>query len=175
MYKVLVLALALAIPASGSLELLFTTTNAAGATIGTTTLLSSTAATGLFAAVGIVKVIGLGLLLADAARSKRSIEVGPKTLGIESSFSIVSQVEPAQCIRRLICDVASGQLPAEEADEVILAPFQASVADADVSSQSFDYLVAAQNGRTFGSLEKCELRYSCPLSAQQLRDIFREV
>ena len=91
---------------------------------GTTTLLSSTAATGLFAAVGIAKAVGVGLLLAEAARSKRSVDPSPKSLGLESSFSIISQLEPAQCMRRLICDVASGKMAADETDEVILAPFQ---------------------------------------------------
>jgi len=49
-----------------------------------------------------------------------------------------------------------------------------SLADADVASHSFDYLVAVENGKNFGSVEKCELRYSCPLSAGQLRQIFNE-
>merc|ERR1739838_808889 len=76
---------------------------------------------------------------------------------------------------RLICDVASGALPADESDEVILAPFAGtSLADADVASHSFDYLVAVENGKNFGSVEKCELRYSCPVSAGQLRQIFNE-
>jgi hypothetical protein len=120
MYKYLVLALALATPALATFEILATTTAASGATIGTTTLLSATAATGLFAVVGIAKAVGLGLLLSQAARSKRSIG---NSIGTESSFSIISQLEPAQCMRRLICDVASGKLPKEDSDEVILAPF----------------------------------------------------
>lgn len=175
MYKVLIVALALAAPTLALTPLLLTTTNAAGATTATTTLLSSSAALGLFSVVGIAKAVGIGLLLADAARSKRSVEAGPKQLSIESSFTIISQLEPAQCMRRLICDVATGKLPASDSDEVILAPFKGSVAEADAASQQFDYLVAAENGRNFGSVEKCELRYSCPLNAAQLRDIFNEV
>merc|ERR1712203_23949 len=51
----------------------------------------------------------------------------------------------------------------DESDEVILAPFAGtSLADADVASHSFDYLVAVENGKNFGSVEKCELRYSPP-------------
>ena len=52
--------------------------------------------------------------------------------------------------------------------------FQGKVADANVAAQSFDYLVAAENGRTFGNVQKCELRYSCPLNGEQLRELFRE-
>merc|ERR1712223_209950 len=155
-----------------TLPLVLTTTSAAGATTATTTLLAAAAVTGLLGAAVTIKGIGLGLLL-RGDRKKR--EVGAKSLGLESSFSIVSQLEPAQCIRRLICDVASGKLPADDSDEVILAPFKdTSLADGDVASHSFDYLVAVENGKNFGSVEKCELRYSCPLSAGQHREIFNE-
>merc|ERR1712140_39536 len=119
MYKVLIVALALAAPALATFPLILETTSTTAAGVstvtGSTTLLSASAATGLFAAVGI------GLLLREAARSKRSIESGPTTLGQESSFSIISQLEPAQCYRRLVCDVASGKMPADESDNVILA------------------------------------------------------
>merc|ERR1712061_878276 len=156
-----------------TLPLVLTTTGAAGATTATTTLLAAPAVTGLLGAAVIIRGIGLGLLL-RGDRKKREV-AGAKSLGIESSFSIISQLEPAQCIRRLICDVASGKLPADDSDEVILAPFKdTSLADGDVASHSFDYLVAVENGKNFGSVEKCELRYSCPLSAGQLREIFNE-
>merc|ERR1712008_445546 len=175
MYKTLILALALAAPALATLPLILTTATAAGVTTATTTLLAAPAVTGLLGAAVLVKGIGLGLLLREAGKKKRDVSGGPKSLGLESSFAIISQLEPAQCIRRLICDVASGVLPADESDEVILAPFVGtSLADADVASHSFDYLVAVENGKNFGSVEKCELRYSCPLSAGQLRQIFNE-
>ena len=152
-----------------------TTTSAAGVTtqVATTTLLSAPAATGLFAVVGIAKAIGFGLLLREASgRGKRSAEVG--SLSVDSSFSIISQLEPAQCYRRLVCDVATGKLPNDEVNEVILAPLAGKVADANVAAQSFDYLVAAENGRNFGDIAQCELRYHCPLTGDQLRELFRE-
>ena len=65
-------------------------------------------------------------MLREAGKKKRDVSGGPKSLGLESSFAIISQLEPAQCIRRLICDVASSALPADESDEVILAPFAVS-------------------------------------------------
>ena len=128
MYKVLIVALALAAPALATFPLILETTSTTAAGVstvtGSTTLLSASAATGLFAVVGIAKAIGIGLLLREAARSKRAIESGPTTLGQESSFSIISQLEPAQCYRRLVCDVATGKMPADESDNVILAPFE---------------------------------------------------
>merc|ERR1711983_257425 len=163
MYKVLIVALALAAPALAVLPLVLETTSTTAAGVSTvtasTTLLSASAATGLFVAVGIAKAIGVGLLARElASRNKRDVS-GPSTLGKESSFSIISQLEPAH-----------------ESDNVILAPFEgASVKDADITSQSFDFLVAAEAGRQLQSVEKCELRYTCPLSSTQLREIFREL
>ena len=133
MFKSLILALALASPALATLPLILQTTTTTGtgaaavsAVTAETTLLSASAATGLFAVVGIAKAIGVGLLLREAAgRGKRSV-AGPSSLGQDASFAIISQLEPAQCYRRLICDVASGAMPADEADETILAPFQVS-------------------------------------------------
>merc|ERR1711992_386651 len=175
MYKVLIVALALAVLPL-VLETTSTTTAGVSTVTGSTTLLSASAATGLFAVVGIAKAIGIGLLARElTSRSKRVVS-GPSTLGKESSFSIISQLEPAQCYRRLVCDVATGKMPADESDNVILAPFEgASVKDADITSQSFDFLVAAEAGRQLQSVEKCELRYTCPLSSSQLREIFREI
>ena len=128
MYKVLIVALALATPALAVLPLVLETTSTTAAGVSTvtasTTLLSASAATGLFVAVGIAKAIGVGLLARElASRSKRDVS-GPSTLGKESSFSIISQLEPAQCYRRLVCDVATGKMPADESDNVILAPFE---------------------------------------------------
>ena len=123
MYKTLIVVSALVASSMATIELLATTTNAAGATVGTTTLLSTTAATGLFVGVGIVKAIGLGLLLREAAgRNKR--DVGGVALSTDASFNIVEQLEPAQCIRRLICDISTGKLATDEVDEVLTAALQ---------------------------------------------------
>ena len=123
--KSLIVALVLAAPALATFPLLLTNTVTTGtgaaavtSTIGTTTLLSGTAALGLFSVVGIAAAIGTGLLL-RGDRGKRSIN----SLSTDASFAIISNLEPAQCYRRLICDVASGKMTADDNDQVILAPF----------------------------------------------------
>merc|ERR1739844_397207 len=95
MYKTLILALALAAPAMATLPLILTTSTAAGVTTATTTLLAAPAVTGLLGAAVIVKGIGLGLLLRDADKKKRDVSGGPKSLGLDSSFAIISQLDPA--------------------------------------------------------------------------------
>ena len=135
MYKSLIIALALAAPALATLPLLLqtSTTTAGVSTItGTTTLLSGSAALGLFSIAGIGAAIGLGLLLRGDLRKKRSVN----SLSTDASFAIISNLEPAQCYRRLICDIASGKMEASENDEIILAPFK------DVRNISYKPIVA---------------------------------
>ena len=42
------------------------------------------------------------------------------------------------------------------------------------ATTTFEYLAAAEVGRALASIEKCELRYSCPISGDQLKTIFNE-
>ena len=199
MYKAIIVALALSAPVLATVPLLLqtsTTTAGVSTVTGTTTLLSGSAALGLFSIAGIGAAIGLGLLLRGDLRKKRSIN----SLSTDASFAIISNLEPAQCYRRLICDIASGKMEANENDEIILAPFkevkkylgqklfsasickltsftiyfQGTIAEANPASYTFEYLAAAEVGRAVASIEKCELRYSCPISGQELRTIFEE-
>jgi len=108
--KSLIVALALAAPALATVPLLLqNTVTSSGVTsvVGTTTLLSGPAALGLFSLVGIAAAVGIGAALREG-RGKRSTN----TLSTDASFAIISNLEPAQCYRRLICDVASGKMAA---------------------------------------------------------------
>ena len=119
--KSLIVALALAAPALATVPLLLqNTVTSSGVTsvVGTTTLLSGPAALGLFSLVGIAAAVGIGAALREG-RGKRSTN----TLSTDASFAIISNLEPAQCYRRLICDVASGKMAADDSNELILAPF----------------------------------------------------
>ena len=121
MYKSLIVALVLAAPALATLPLILQTTTTTGT--GAAAVTSVTGATTLLAGPA---VLGLSLLatiaiasLAREARGKRSIN----SLSSDSSFAIISNLEPGQCYRRLICDVASGKMAADSTDEILLAPF----------------------------------------------------
>ena len=120
MYKSLIVALGLAAPTLATLPLILQTTTTTGT--GAAAVTSVTGATTLLAGPA---VLGLSLLATIAiaslarGRGKRSIN----SLSSDSSFAIISNLEPAQCYRRLICDVASGQMAADSTDEILLAPF----------------------------------------------------
>ena len=123
---------------------------------------SAVAALNLVGGVVILKglVVG-GLLLADAARrGKRSAESN------DAAFTVLLNAEPAQCYRRLVCDLAAGAVPD---NNKILSLF----GDEAISpiSPKFEFVAAAKVGKLVKSAATCELRYSCPLSTVEINKI----
>ena len=124
---------------------------------------SAVAALNLVGGVVILKglVIG-GLLLAEHARSRgrRSAESN------DAAFTVLLNAEPAQCYRRLVCDLAAGAVPDNNR---ILSLF----GDEAISpvSPKFEFVTAAKVGKLVKSAATCELRYSCPLSTVEINKI----
>ena len=81
-------------------------------------------------------------------------------------FAAIAQIEPEQCYRRLICDLATGQMPSTDND-VILSLFDDAAAY-DVTSPIFEFAVAAEVGKHVKDIDTCELRYSCSVSGKEL-------
>ena len=148
--------------ASGATAAQIATANAAAST-------ASTAAAGAFATnfalVGgavILKGLVVGaLILASRNRGKRSTADDNNAV-----FSILANSEPAQCYRRLICDLAAGAIP--DNDNIV------SLFDEDVSIQSpkFEFATAAKVGKLVKKAMICEIRYSCPLSTLEIQKLF---
>ena len=129
-------------------------------TIGTTTISTSTAATlGLLGGVALLK--GLVLGAAVARRGKRSAESSE-----DAAFAVLNNAEPAQCYRRLICDMAAGAVPDQDK---ILSLFNTEVSPA---SPKFEYVTAAKVGKLVKNAALCEVRYTCPLSSQEIAKLF---
>ena len=124
------------------------------------TVSASTAATlGLLGGVALLK--GLVLGAAVARRGKRSAESSE-----DAAFAVLNNAEPAQCYRRLICDMAAGAIP--DQDKIL------SLFNKDVSpvSPKFEYSTAAKVGKLVKNAGLCELRYSCPLSTAEISKVF---
>merc|ERR1712241_1200544 len=96
-------------------------------------------------------IILKGLVLGTALRSKRSADAQTQ----DAAFTVLNTSEPAQCYRRLICDLAAGAIPDKDN---IVSLFNAPV------SPKFEYATAAKVGKLVKKAGLCELRYSCPLS-----------
>merc|ERR1719454_2358052 len=134
--------------------------SAAEATIVVGTVAAGTAATlGLLGGVALLK--GLVLGAAVARRGKRSAESSE-----DAAFAVLNNAEPAQCYRRLICDMAAGAIPDKDK---ILSLFNTEVS---VTSPKFDYVSAAKVGKLVKNAGLCEVRYTCPLSSQEIAKLF---
>merc|ERR1712038_601914 len=129
-----------------------------GASAGTTAATVIPTITAI--AGGAITLKALGLLLSSTGRSKRatSDEDG-------LTFAFIAQSEPQACYRRLICDLATGQLPKSEND-VIVSLFDGK--KADVTSAKFDFDTAAEVGKALKNVDACEIRYSCPFKGEQI-------
>ena len=105
-----------------------------------------------------------------AAASRSSGRGRRAALDVEDSdaaFALLASTEPAQCYRRLICDLATGAMPRSEND-VILSLFDK---DAPIESQRFEFASAAKLGKQVQSVQLCEVRYSCPLTGSQIQQL----
>lgn len=155
----------------------------AGEAVGSSALLSFTglgagaATTSVFVTpAGAALALGGGLLLKAAALGALSADgLGRrKRFAVENTeetdlmISSIMANEPQACYRRLVCDLATGTLPASSGD-VILNLFKKPVG---VTSARFDLATAAQVGKELKNAEACELRFSCPLTGSQLAKIF---
>merc|ERR1711881_500820 len=101
-------------------------------------------------------------LLSFPAEKKRSAAEDQQ----DAAFAVLTNAEPAQCYRRLICDMAAGVIPDQDK---ILTLFNAEVSPV---SPKFEYVTAAKVGKIVKNAGLCELRYSCPLSTSEISKVF---
>jgi len=159
MYSATLAVLALSSVAQGTIIL---GTVAAGTTV--TIGGGALAAGALLGGVAILKGLVLGSLLARGSKGhgKRSAEQDNE----DGVFLVLNNAEPAQCYRRLICDMAAGAIPDQDK---ILSLFNTEVSPV---SAKFDYVSAAKVGKLVKNAGLCEVRYSCPLSTAEISKIF---
>ena len=87
----------------------------------------------------------------------------------ELAFALVAQTEPAQCYRRLICNLATGAMKPTELD---IVPQFLSRKEVNVESPEFEFANAAKLGSSLKNVKACEVRYSCPLSSEEIEKLF---
>ena len=132
------------------------------ATAGAITISSGSAALGLLGGAIILKSLVLGAALgARRSRGKRSTDDEN-----DAAFAVLIESEPAQCYRRLICDLAAGAIADNDR---ILTLFDGEVS---IQSPKFEYSTAAKVGKMVKQSQACEVRYSCPLSTKEIEKLF---
>merc|ERR1712183_1123572 len=131
---------------------------------GAVTVTSATATSlALLGGMGILKGALLGAVA--ARRGKRSAVEQEE----EGVYAILAAQEPAQCYRRLICDLSAGAIP--DTDKLV------TLFNGDVSpvSAKFEFATAAKVGKIVKSAQLCEVRYSCPLSTNEIQKLFNQI
>ena len=131
------------------------------AAAGTAVTISAASATSLALLGGVALLKGLVLGAAVARRGKRSAESSE-----DAAFAVLNNAEPAQCYRRLICDMAAGSIPDQDK---ILSLFTNEVSPV---SPKFEFATAAKVGKLINNANLCEIRYSCPLSTEEIAKLF---
>ena len=103
-------------------------------------------------------------------------QAGEPTGAVESvvpadnaAFALVASTEPSQCYRRLICNLATGSMKHTELD---IIPQFLSMKEVDIESPEFEFANAAKLGSTLKNVKACEVRYSCPLSSEEIAKLF---
>ena len=120
-----------------------------------TTLTASTVTTlGLLGGVALLKGLLIGSLAARAKRSAESSE--------DAAYAVLTNGEPDQCYRRLICVLAAGAIPD---NDKLLRLFNTEVSPV---SPKFEYVTAAKVGKIVKNADSCEVRYSCPLNTTEI-------
>ena len=130
------------------------------ATAGAVTTFSAVGATQL-AVLGGVAILK-GILLARLLSRKRSTHIDNE----DAVFTILAAQEPAQCYRRLICDLSAGAIP--DTNKLVTL-FNGEVSPV---SAKFEFTTAAKVGKMVKSAQACEVRYSCPLSTNEIQKLF---
>merc|ERR1711997_971182 len=142
-----------------------TTLEITGLGAGTIATTGATSAALLTGGVLLLKGLAVAGLAIAASRSRRAAIAVEEQ---DAAFALLAANEPAQCYRRLICDLATGGLEKSEND-VIVNLFNK---DASIESAKFEFVTAAKIGKKHKSVQTCELRYSCPLSGEQIQALF---
>ena len=152
MFGYIVAALALASVADATF-ILATTTGAVTVTSATATSL---------ALLGGVAILKGALLGAVAARRGKRSAVEQEEEGV---YAILAAQEPAQCYRRLICDLSAGAIPD---NDKLITLFNGEVSPV---SAKFEFTTAAKVGKMVKSAQACEVRYSCPLNTNEIQKL----
>ena len=120
---------------------------------------------------GIGAGVGSGTFFGGRGPHKRQAEEAALPYEDVAFAMLANQerAEPEQCFRRLICTLATGTMKPSEFDVI---PTFLTKKEVSIESPEFEYSSAAKLGGKSKNVRACELRYSCPLSAQEIRSLF---
>merc|ERR1711973_317409 len=118
------------------------------------------------AALGLLKLKGAALLALSRTRRDVSNVIQDQE---QILFLSVLKLEEDKCVRRFVCEVATGQLVAPEYMGTVKSLLGESL-DSQIDSAKFVFSEAAKSGQRHGSAKKCQEKYTCPRTGA---DIYR--
>lgn len=100
---------------------------------------------------------------------KRSADEGQYEDAAFAMLANQERSESQQCFRRLICTLATGSMKPTQFD---IIPKFLTRKEVSVESPEFEYASAAKLGGKVKNVQTCELRYSCPLTSEEITNLF---
>ena len=85
-------------------------------------------------------------------------------------FRQLEEMDPAHCFRRHLCGLSTGKLANVTEDHLSILNLVAQ--PLTEKSIGFEYSVAASLGQRFGSIDVCEAMYNCPMTGQEITQLF---
>ena len=85
----------------------------------------------------------------------------------DSLYHYVAQLENQQCIRRFLCEVASGELSAPDFLSTVESLKSESI-NAVVAAAELPYSQAVKYGAKVKAIKQCQNKYACPQTGQQI-------
>ena len=156
-----------AIPAATGLGTIALGTTALSLAIPTISVTGVTASLGTtLAALGLAK-IGAAAVLALTRQRRQTDSVQNNLIQQEILFQAVTKLEEAKCVRRFLCEVATGHLNAPEYLSTV-KPLMSESLESIVDSSKFPYSAAVKSGARHNSIEKCQFKFSCPKSGAEI-------
>merc|ERR1711872_53889 len=116
------------------------------------------------AALGLLKLKGAAPLALSRTRRDVSNVIQDQE---QILFLSILKLEEKKCVRRFVCEVATGQLRAPEYLAAV-KPLLAESLDSQIDSAKFIFSEAAKSGARHTSVEKCQVKYSCPKTGGEI-------
>merc|ERR1711945_15900 len=122
-------------------------------------------------AAGVLVGRSLSTSSSSRSRSRGRREVGENMLVVDQTLEMLSEVEPEECYKRVLCAVETGGYKHDEF-ESILVLLRNQYERESLTRASSKFLEAARYGKITGEIAKCENRYQCSLDLQTIQSVF---
>jgi len=135
---------------------------------------SSGVVAGTLGALSLLGAVKGGALLAAAKQRGRRAATQSSIDADNVLFISILKLEEEKCVRRFVCEVATGHLNAPEYNSVISALLEANL-ELEVDSPKFVYSEAVKSGSRHQSVEQCQLKYSCPKTGSDIYTAMKQI